>query len=494
MSRYFLVLAILTAWFGEPVHADPVIVGSKQFTENIIIAEIVSQLFQHHGVAAEHNQGLGGTRILWDALVHGDIDVYPEYTGTLSRELLAGGDARDLRLKLSDHGIAMSEPLGFNNSYVLGMTGVQADNLQIKTITDLLIHPDLRFGFSNEFLARADGWPGLRDSYNLPQRNVTGLDHDLAYRGLIQGSLDVTDLYSTDAEITYYGLRVLQDDRRYFPEYLAVLLYRQSLAIERPEVPELLRGLTSRIAAGRMSDMNAAVKLHGVSERKVAAAFLDDEFGIKASADERQPLHDLYRHTLEHLQLVIISLLAAIVAGIPLGIACVRYQRSGRVILAVAGIIQTIPSLALLVFMIPLLGIGGPPAIAALFLYSLLPIIRNTYSGLHDIPQPLLESALAMGLPTAARMRLVELPLALRSILSGIKVSAVINVGTATLGALIGAGGYGQPIMTGIRLNDLSLILQGAIPAAILALLVQGLFDVLEIILLPKRLRFRPDA
>ena len=149
-------------------------------------------------------------------------------------------------------------------------------------------------------------------------------------------------------------------------------------------------------------------------------------------------------------------------------------DRLGQVILASAGILQTIPSLALLVFMIPLLGIGGPPAVVALFLYSLLPIIRNTHAGLSDIPMAIRESAEAIGLPPAARLRRIDLPIASRSILAGIKTSAVINVGTATLGALIGAGGFGQPILTGIRLDDTALILQGAVPAAVLALPGQG--------------------
>ena len=150
-------------------------------------------------------------------------------------------------------------------------------------------------------------------------------------------------------------------------------------------------------------------------------------------------------------------------------------------------------SLALFVFMIPLLGIGGPPAVVALFLYSLLPIIRNTYAGLKDIPPAIVESAQALGLPSRARLHIVEIPLATRAILAGIKTSAVINVGTATLSALIGAGGYGQPILTGIRLDDIGLILQGAIPAAVLALLAQGLFELVERGLLPKGLRVQAE-
>jgi osmoprotectant transport system permease protein len=157
-------------------------------------------------------------------------------------------------------------------------------------------------------------------------------------------------------------------------------------------------------------------------------------------------------------------------------------------------VLQTVPSLALLVFMIPLLGIGARPAVAALFLYSLLPIVRNTATGLADIPLPLRESALALGLPSGPRLRWIELPLAARSILAGTKTAAVINVGTATLGALVGAGGYGQPILTGIRLDDLGLILEGAVPAAALALLVQGGFELAERRLVPRGLRLRAGA
>jgi osmoprotectant transport system permease protein len=159
------------------------------------------------------------------------------------------------------------------------------------------------------------------------------------------------------------------------------------------------------------------------------------------------------------------------------------------VILGVVGIIQTLPSMAVLVLLLPLLGIGWKPAMVALFLYSLLPIVRGTLTGLREIPGHLQESALVLGLPPQARLWRIELPLASRSILSGIKTAAVINVGTATIGALVGAGGYGDPILTGIRLSDFSLVLQGAVPAAVLALLVQGGFDLLEPLIVPRGLR-----
>ena len=488
------VVGIMLVNIAIPAIAGTITVGSKKFTENVIIAEIATQLLNQRGLEVVHRRELGGTRVLWDALLQGDIDIYPEYSGTLIHELFAGRgieNRRQLQTLLSERGIAMSKPLGFNNTYVLGMLRNKAEKLNINSISDLQKYPGLRFGFSNEFMSRADGWPGLRARYHLDPKQVRGLDHDLAYRGLAGDNLDVIDLYSTDAEIPYYGIKPLQDDKSYFPDYLAVFLYRKALLAEHPEIPGVLQSLAGTIDNTRMAAMNADVKLNGVPDRRVAAAFLSDKFGIKTEDHSHRLLGDLIRNTLDHLTLVVVSLSAAIILAIPLGVVAARKQRAGQAILAITGIIQTVPSLALLVFMIPLLGIGGPPAIAALFLYSLLPIVRNTYSGLHDIPKPVIESAIAMGLPSMARMRLVELPLAMRSILAGIKTSAVINIGTATLGALIGAGGYGQPILTGIRLNDIGLILQGAVPAAVLALLVQGMFEMVEKFLLPRGLKYR---
>lgn len=242
--------------------------------------------------------------------------------------------------------------------------------------------------------------------------------------------------------------------------------------------------------------MNAAVLLGHRTETEVARGFVAGLFGSSAPsargsrlAIDGARLAELARYTAQQLALTGASLAAAVLIGLPLGILCARRPALARLVLGAAGVVQTIPSLALLVFMIPLLGIGFAPAALALFLYSLLPIIRSTCAGLLGIAPPLLESAAALGLPARARLRLVELPLAARSILAGIKTAAVINIGTATLGALIGAGGYGQPILTGIRLNDVGLILEGAIPAALLALAVQGMFDALE-----RRLLRRPGG
>ncbi len=472
-------------------------VGSKAFTESVVLGEVVAQLARHAGAVVEHRRQLGGTRILWEALRAGDIDVYAEYTGTIAEEILAGTaveNEEQMRAELAADGVSMSRYLGFNNTYVIGMLEEVADGRGIRTVSDLRDHPDLRFGFSNEFMDRGDGWPSLQAAYLLPQADVRGLDHDLAYRALASRSIDAIDLYSTDAEIEFYHLRPLQDDLGHFPEYQAVLLYRDDLVERVPDVVEQILRLEGAVSETEMIAMNARARLELEPEAEVAAAFLAAHFGVRAQVETAGPWQRLLRNLRGHLWLVSVSLLAAIAIAIPLGIIAARWPRCGQVILGIVGIVQTIPSLALFVFMIPLLGIGAAPAIVALFLYSLLPIARNTHAGLTSIPAPYIESATALGLTAGPRLRLVELPMASASILAGIKTSAVINVGTATLAALIGAPGFGQPILTGIRLADNTLIMEGAIPAALLALVAQGVFELAERRLVPRGLRIESGA
>ncbi len=459
---------------------DPVVIGSKAFTESVILGDMMTEMLEIEGIAATHRRELGGTRVLWNGLQTGDVDAYVEYTGTLLLEILRASpatDAADLEALLAGQGVAIAARLGFNNSYVLGMRESRAQALGIARISDLRSHPELKFGLSNEFVSRADGWPGLRAAYGLPQSEPRGLQHDLAYRAIGSGAVDVIDLYSTDPEIEYYDLRRLEDDRHYFPRYDALIVHRRGL---RADAVAALGRLERQLDEDTMAALNAAVKLDGRPAQAVAAIYLRERFETGVAVREEDRLLRFADRSLEHLRLVGISLGVAILIAIPLGILAYSRPRLGEVVLAATSIVQTIPALALLVLLIPWLGIGAKPAIAALFLFSLLPIVRNTQAGLRNLPPDVRESAVALGLPAAARLRLIELPLAGPSILAGIKTAAVINVGTATLGALIGAGGYGEPILTGIRLDDMGLILEGAIPAAILALLVQGTFELAE--------------
>ena len=486
----FLCACCISSWCDAAEHIK---VGSKVFTESVILGELATQLGRDAGVDTVHRSQLGGTRVLWEALVHGDIDAYPEYTGTIVEELLPGtlSTGEDLNTTLAQHGIGMTRSLGFNDTYALGMAEALAGRLQVKSISDLRSHPELRLGFSNEFLERKDGWPAVRRVYELPQTNVIGLDHDLNYRAVSSNKTDVIDLYSTDAEIAFYHLRVLNDDKHLFPEYKAVYLYRLDLLQRAPGFVTAIKRVEGKIDSAQMIAMNAACKLDKVPESRVASDFLLTRLNTKTSSQESSQLSQLWMRTREHLTLVSVSLTASILVAVPLGILAFTFPRLGHVILAGVAVIYTIPSLALLVCMIPLLGIGTWPAIVALFLYGLLPIVRNTHAGLSGISPGLRESAIVLGLSPMARLLQVELPIAMPSILAGIKTAAVINVGTATLGALIGAGGYGRPILTGIRLADNRLILLGAVPAAVLALLVQGGFGLFERLVLPRGLRLK---
>lgn len=494
MKLFICSLLLFCVFFNDGLSRknDTIIIGSKKFTESVILGDLLKLVLQQKGNEAIHKKELGGTRILWNALLNGDIDIYPEYTGTITFEIFAGkieNNWQSIKIELAKYDIGISRALGFNNTYAFGMKRNIAEKLYIDKISDLQKYPDLKFGFSNEVMDRDDGWKLWRSKYNLPQKNITGLDHDLAYRGLENEDIQLTDLYSTDAEIQYYNLKILEDDLGVFPIYNAVYLYRKSLIEKDSSFINALSLLETNVTEKDMIQMNESVKINKESESSVATSFLSNKLNLTIIPVSTSMLVRLIDRTIEHLTLFGISMFAAIFISIPLGLIAVRYARLGQLILGLAGILQTIPSLALLVFMIPLLGIGGPPAIVALFLYSILPIARNTYTGIKSIPPEISESADALGLTPMAKLKLIEFPMSLKFIISGIKISAVINIGTATLGALIGAGGYGQPILTGIRLDDISLILEGAIPAALLALVIQYLFEIAEKIFVSKGLQ-----
>ena len=464
-------------------------IGSKKFTESYVLGEIAKRQLSDAGIPAEHKQGMGGTIILWQALRGGQIDAYPEYTGTIVQEILKRSDPMHTDFvvaELRKLGIGMTKPLGFNNTYALVMLRKRASELGINAISDLQKHPGLKFGFTHEFLDRQDGWPTLAVAYRLGPKNVIGIDHALGYDALKSGNVDVKDAYSTDAKIAQYDLVVLEDDQKFFPRYDAVFLYRLSLD---EKVGAALKGLEGRIDEAAMTQLNAEAER--TKDYTVAANLFFESSGNSQPAISEGFWHKLARWTVRHLELAGFSLLLSIIVGVPLGIWASRGGALGHVILGFAGVVQTIPSLALLALLVPLpfFGISVRTAIVALFLYGLLPIVRNTATGLQDIPRTLRESATALGLSPRAQLWQIYLPMASRSILAGIKTSAVINIGTATLAALIGAGGLGEPILSGLSLNDHATILQGAIPAAILALVVQLFFDLLDCILIPKGLR-----
>ncbi len=465
-------------------NAETLKVGSKRFTESYILGEI---LIRTAAGGAVHRPGLGNTGILYAALKSGSIDLYPEYTGTIVKEILkleGNPGLAELNRALAPLGFGAAVPLGFNNSYALAMREDRAQALGIRTLADLAKHPGLKMGLSQEFIGRADGWPGLKAAYALPHATPSGLDHGLAYEAIAARKIEVMDIYTTDAKIERYQLRALEDDRKFFPRYDAVLLYRLDVPKRFPEAWQKLQKLEGRIDEQTMIRLNAAAELQGKSFAEAAALFGSDLSQQKKT--ERKFLGvlfgpDFWRLTGEHLLLVFVSLAASILVGVPLGVVSFKIKTMTQIILGLVGVIQTIPSLALFAFLIALLGvIGTVPALIALFLYALLPIVRNTHAGLEAVGKGMRQAALALGLSRQDRLRYIEIPLAMPAILAGIKTSAVINVGTATIAAFVGAGGYGERIVSGLALNDNATLLAGAIPAAALALIVQGVFELGE--------------
>ncbi|HWB12960.1 MAG TPA: glycine betaine ABC transporter substrate-binding protein [Pirellulales bacterium] len=501
-----VVLVLLIAGFVPlPRRAPQVRIGSKKFTESVILGEMLRLLAEDARLDVVHYREFGGTRIVFDALVAGEIDVYPEYTGTISAEIFGGqkvDGGTTIRDLLQEKGIGISKSLGFSNTYALALTRKRAADLKIAKMSDLKRLPELRLALTHEFLDRGDGWPALKHHYDLQQTDVVGVDHDLAYRQLLAGEIDIIDVYSTDAMIRRGDLVLLEDDEQFFPRYDAVWLYRLDSASRYPAMMTALHRLEGALTETRMQSLNDNVEAGHTTEAQAAAEFLNQQSGLRIDAQTESRARLIGRHVIEHLDLVRRSLLPAIVAGVALGIFCQRHPRAGRGVLAAVGLLQTIPSLALLVLLLPLvaalgyrsIGEGSVTAVTALFCYCLLPIVRNTYTGIEGIPRGTIESATVLGLGPVARLVEIELPIGMPTILAGIRTSAVQNVGFATLGAIIGAGGLGQPILRGIRLNDLSLILAGAIPAAVLALLLQWSIDMIEWVITPRGLKRQTET
>ena len=457
LSLAACLLVVLTCAASEPALE----VGSKRFTESYLLGEIIADRVKLV-TPAEHRAGLGNTAVTLAALKTGAIDCYPEYLGTIELEILkqpaANGSLDSINQALAGQGLVAIAPLGFADSYALAINQELSIRLGLSRISDLALHPELHIGLSQEFLGRRDGWIGLKERYHLPQQPI-GLDHGLAYGALASKQIDALDIYSTDARIASDHLVVLQDDLHYFPDYQAVILARSDLATRNPRAWQALLAMQGSVSQSRMIEMNRAVELGGQDFHRVAAAFVAAPPAASVGAQPAPATDsatrtsaqsfwdklfgpDLLQLTLQHLGLVTAAVAAAVLVGLPLGVVATYHVALRSTILAVTGLLQTVPTLALLAFLIPILGrIGTWPALLALFLYGLLPIVRNTIAGLAEVPAGLKEAGRALGLSDMQRLMLIELPLAGRIILAGVKTATILAIGTATLAALIGAGG-----------------------------------------------------
>jgi osmoprotectant transport system permease protein len=504
---------------AESAHA-PVVVASKPFGESYLLCELFAQLLESRGLSVDRRPGLGATEIAFAALRADAIDVYPEYTGTglvaVLHDSLTDSLSADPRRVFSHvarrfadaYGVRWLPTLGFQNTYAIAVTRQTATRLHLRTLSDLArVAPTLTAGFTADFIGRADGLAGLRRVYGLAPKAVRPLAPAVKYQALASGAVDVVDGYSTDGLLARYDLVTLVDDRHFFPPYEAAALIGPRLARTRPDVVAALMLLSGRLDEPAMRALNRRVEVDGEPVHAVAAAELralgllgsNTTRGTTSATSEKESFvvylweqrDALGALTLRHLELVIGALMAAILVALPLGLALERSRTLAEPVIRALGVIQTVPSIALLAFMIPFLGVGAMPALVALWLYALFPIVRGTYNGVRDADPDAVEAAEALGMTPRQRLLHVRLPLAAPVIMGGVRTAAVITVGTATLAAFIGAGGLGEPIVAGLALADSRMVLSGALPAAALALLVDGALALAERFVAPAHRRGR---
>lgn len=502
-----------------------VVVASKPFGESYLLCELFAQLLEARGMRVERRPGLGATEIAFAALRTDAIDVYPEYTGTgllaILRDSLTDALRADppavyghvARVSGARWGVRWLPPLGFQNTYAIAVRRETAEREGLRTLSDLArVGGRLTAGFTADFIGRRDGLPGLQRAYGIRLRTVRPLAPAVKYQALASGAVDVIDGYSTDGLLARYDLVTLADDRHFFPPYEAAALVGRRLAQERPDAVATLALLSGRLSEAQMRALNRRVEVDGEDVRRVAADALrslglagpaaDTRAAVGAGRDGAPAPTSLVDYlwarratiaalTLRHLTLVSLALGAAVLVAVPLALALERARRAAEPTIGALGALQTVPSIALLAFMIPLFGVGTAPALVALWLYALYPIARGTYSGVRDADPAAVEAAEALGATPAQRLLLVRLPLAAPVIMAGVRTAAVITVGAATLAAFIGAGGLGEPIVTGLALADTRLLLSGALPAAALALLVDGVLALVERAVTP---RYRRSA
>lgn len=481
-----------------PSYADSIKVGSKRFPESNLLAEMISILIEEKtDLNVERKFGLGSTSICFEAINSGAIDIYPEYTGTglttILKEEIKENNADQVFDQVyqgfkQKYKLIWLQSLGFNNTYAIAVN----KKLDINKISQLESYKDkLHVAFSHEFINRSDGYQGLTKHYGFSFADIRGMEHGLVYKSIQTGDIDLTDAYSTDGNLIKYNLVLLEDDKNFFPPYYAAPIIRESVLNKYPKIKDVLAVL--KITNKEIIDLNYQIEVKSLSFEQVAKNFLIDKKLINADKSTEEKKLPILRLLWEHITLTILATSLSIIIGLPLGLLISKYDFLSSPILSVAGVIQTFPSLAILGFMIPIFGIGKAPAIAALFLYGLLPIIRNTYTGISSIDSSLKESGKGMGMTPLQIMFMLELPLSVKIIMAGIRTAMVINIGTATLAAFIGAGGLGELIVTGLSLNDNSTILWGAIPAALLALVVDFILAGLERFLEPKGLKMKQN-
>lgn len=473
-----------------------IIVGSKEFTEELILGNIMKLLLEQNGFAVNDRIGLSGTMTNHMALVNGDIDVYMEYTGTAYTVILKQTkpiyDPHQVYEFVKKEyekrwNLTWLRPANFDNSNALVMKKDESDRLGIKTISELALyvrqHPEkLSFATNAEFLSRPDGLTLLEKHYGFafPQDKIVKMDIGLTYVALNDGKVDVAMGFSTDAAIKKFGLATLDDDKRFFPIYNPAPVVRQEVLDRYPQVKEILDQIGPRLTTDQMILMNYEVEVEGHNPQDVAREWLQKEglvvqnnntSSVIFSSSTIQNIGYLVQKISQHLEVSAISVAVAILIGLGLGtvLASVQSKIIPTIVLTLVTIIFTIPSIAMFGFMMPIFGLGLVPSIIALVLYAQIPILRNTYTGLSNVSSSIINAAEGLGLDKQEILFKIKFPMAAPVIMAGIRSSVVLTIGIATIASLIGAGGLGDMIFHGIEQGNTELILTGTIPVAVLA-------------------------
>ena len=494
----------------------PLVISSKVFMENVILGEMLAVLLEEkYGLAVSRRLHIGGTKLVFEALKSGQADVYPEYTGTgyimiLKQREKKSPEAVYAAVKsgfLKKFQMIWSPPLGFENTYALA---VRADDSRLKDIKKISRLKGRERGLSlaagHEFMERQDGYDQFARFYGLhfPKNRIYTMNPGLMYTALKNGGADMIMSYSTDGRLKLFDFRLLEDDRGFFPSYKAAYLTRASVLKSHPELGMAFKDLEGKISQREMTDLNDRASRLKQDPALAARRFLIKK-GILGrplpKAEARQSLADYYlskksyflKILKEHLILTFSALFFAMLFAFPLGVWSARKAKAAKIVFPIVNTLQTVPGLALLGFCIPFLGIGFAPAVFMLFVYSLLPLIRNTYEGIKAVEGEFIEEAFGLGLTSWQVLRKVELPLALPFLLAGLRTSAVVVVGAATLAALVGAGGLGDPVFRGIASVDSRLIFLGAAPAAGLAVALDRGLGLAERLLVSPGLRLHQN-
>lgn len=503
----------------RPPTTTPIVVASKPFGESFLLAEMFAQLLERSGRTVERRPGLGTTDVAFQALRAGAVDVYPEYTGTGLVAILGDSltdamraDSRSAYVHvatatLQRFGVTWLPPLGFQNGYAIAVRRETARRFRLRTLSDLAASTaSLKAGFTADFIGRGDGWPGLARAYGLRLESIKPLAPALKYEALATGAVDIIDGYATDGLLAKYALVTLDDDRQFFPPYDAAGLVSRRLARDDPSALAVLSRLSGRLTEADMRMWNRAIEVDAqpipfVARRALSSLGLGDTGTMGAEVRRTATIGfwaffwarrgETVRLAGEHAVLVVLSLTLALLVAVPLGLSLSARPTVAEPVLQLFGVVQTVPSIALLVFMIPVFGVGVVPAIIALWGYALLPIARATYTSVRLADPDAVAAIEAMGATARQQLWWVRLPLAAPIMLAGVRTAAVLTIGTATLGAFIGAGGLGEPIVTGLGLADARLVMSGALPAALMAVGVDAALAVVARWVAPAHLRRR---